>query len=221
MRSSVVPSRRLAGGFVLRILVVWFWMILGFALPVRCSVGGDGASPAWCHDDSGVALSDSLCLCGNSVLPGVRGGLKAAPPARCPCASFASQPARSSLVCCSQGFPLGGEVPKVFGQLAKYGSTLSCTLKGGDQDQAPSDPEETVTPELVCYLPILNIFGWDGGSGELTRPHGSHQGTTVCVRTLIAMEQQSDHKLKTAGEMPSGVNLNRYARLGSHISWPQ
>ena len=60
-----------------------------------------------------------------------------------------------------------------------------------------------VTPELVCSLPILITFGWDGGSRVHTRLPGLHQGTTVCVHTSMDMEQLPDHKIMT----PSGVVL--------------
>ena len=56
---------------------------------------------------------------------------------------------------------------------------------------------------LVCYLPILDTFGCNGGSRGHTRPPGSRHGTTVCVHTLMVMEQRSDHKLMT----PSGMGL--------------
>ena len=98
-----------------------------------------------------------------------------------------------------------------------------------------------VTPELVCYLPILITFGSDGLPGDHARPPGLRQGTTVCVHTSMDMEHQSDHKLITpsgmglfvcgAGSHPSchpvvqdgtcqrGVNLNQYPGPGSHIRW--
>ena len=60
-----------------------------------------------------------------------------------------------------------------------------------------------VTPELVCYLPILTTFGWDGGSRVHTRLSGLRQGTTVCVHMRMDMEQLSDRKLM----MPSGMAL--------------
>ena len=62
---------------------------------------------------------------------------------------------------------------------------------------------ERVTPELLCSLPILSTFGWDGGFGVHTRLPGLRQGTTVCFLTSMDMEQQSDHKLIT----PSGMGL--------------
>ena len=99
---------------------------------------------------------------------------------------------------------------------------------------------QRITPELVC-LPILTTFGWNGGSRVHTRPLGLRQGTTVCVHTSMDMEQLSDHKLITPsgvgllvcgagsrpschpgvprGNMPTGVNLNRYAGPGSLIRW--
>ena len=58
-----------------------------------------------------------------------------------------------------------------------------------------------VTPELACYLPILNTFGWNGGSGGHTRQPVSRQGTTVCVHMRMDVEQQSDHKLTTLSGM--------------------
>ena len=100
---------------------------------------------------------------------------------------------------------------------------------------------QRVTPELVCYLPILTTFGWNGGSRVHTRPPGLHQGTTVCVHTSMDMEQQSDHTLIMSSGMgllvcgagshlflspwcgkkdvPTGVNLNQYAGSGSFIRW--
>ena len=46
-----------------------------------------------------------------------------------------------------------------------------------------------VIPELVCHLPILNTFGWNGGSGGHTGPPGSIQGTTVFVHIRMDVEQ--------------------------------
>ena len=60
-----------------------------------------------------------------------------------------------------------------------------------------------VTQELVCYLPILDTFGWNGGSRGHTRQPGSRQGTTVCVHMRVGMEQLSDQKTMT----PSGTGL--------------
>ena len=70
---------------------------------------------------------------------------------------------------------------------------------------------------------------------------GYRQGTTVCVHTSMDMEQLSDHKPMTpsgmgflvcgagshpschlgvpGGNVPMGVNLNRYAGSGSFIRW--
>ena len=94
-----------------------------------------------------------------------------------------------------------------------------------------------VKPELVCILPILTTFEWDGGSRVHTRLPGLRQGTTVCVHMRMDMEQQSDHKLMTPSgtgllvcgillspwcgkkDVPKGVNLNRYAGPGSHVRW--
>ena len=70
---------------------------------------------------------------------------------------------------------------------------------------------QRVTPELVCHLPILTSFGCSGGSGDHTRPPGSRQGTIACVRTLMDVEQQSDHKQMT----PSGIEL-LVCGAGSH-----
>ena len=72
------------------------------------------------------------------------------------------------------------------------------------------------SPELVCYLPILTTFGWNGGSRVHTRPPGLRQGTTVCVHTSMDMEQLSDHKLIT----PSGMGL-LVCVAGSHIRLAQ
>ena len=49
----------------------------------------------------------------------------------------------------------------------------------------------------------MTTFGWNGELGEHTRPPGLRQGTTVCVRTRMDMEQLSDRKLIT----PSGMGL--------------
>ena len=100
---------------------------------------------------------------------------------------------------------------------------------------------ERVTPELVCYLPILTTFGWDGGSRVHARLPGLRQGATVCVHTSVDVEQQSDRKLMSSsgmgllvcgagshfschpgvqeGNVPTGVNLNQYAGPGSFIRW--
>ena len=72
---------------------------------------------------------------------------------------------------------------------------------------------ERVTPELVCSLPILTTFGWDGCLGDHTRPPGLRQGTTVCVHTSMDMEQLLDHKPMT----PSGTGL-LVCVAGSHPS---
>ena len=56
---------------------------------------------------------------------------------------------------------------------------------------------------LVCSLPILITFGWDGGSRVHTRLPRLRQGMIVCVHTSMDMEQQSDHKLIR----PSGMEL--------------
>ena len=98
-----------------------------------------------------------------------------------------------------------------------------------------------MTPELVCSLPILTTFGWNGGSRVDARLPGLRQGTTVCVHASVDMEQQSHHKLITPsgmgvlclwgrvapllspwcarGNMPTGVNLNQYAGPRSCIRW--
>ena len=73
---------------------------------------------------------------------------------------------------------------------------------------------QRVTTGLLCYLPILTTFGWNGGSRVHTRPPGLRQGTTVFVHTSMDVEQQSDHKLMT----PSGVGLLLVCGAGSRPS---
>ena len=98
-----------------------------------------------------------------------------------------------------------------------------------------------VTPGHVCFLRNLITSGWDGSLGDHTRPLGLRQGTTVCVHTNMDVEQLSDRKLMTPsemgslvcagrvapllsfwcarGNMPTGVNLNRYSGSGSCVPW--
>ena len=58
---------------------------------------------------------------------------------------------------------------------------------------------QRVTPEVMCYPPILTTTVCSGGSGDHTILPGSRQGTTVCVHTRV--EQHSDHKQTT----PTGM----------------
>ena len=62
------------------------------------------------------------------------------------------------------------------------------------------------------YLSILTTFGCNGGNGDHTRPPWSRQGTTLHVPRFFSPRC-------SRSEVPSGVNLNRYASSGSCILW--